>query len=85
MLMITSKELEEMKKIDPLTVNLDDLIDIKDVEIRTNLPQEERIVDFISQIKNPYLFKCGDTVVECVFSQTQTTLLDRLKQLMRTV
>jgi len=83
--MITLKELEEMKKINPLTVNLDDLIDIKDVEVKTNLPQEERIADFISQIKNPYLFKCGNTVVECVFSQTETTLSDRFKQLMRMV
>ena len=83
--MFTQKELEDLKKVDPLTVNLDDLIDINDVEIQTELPREERIADFIRQIKNPYLFKCGDVVVKIEFSDSVTTLTERMKQYMRMV
>lgn len=83
--MFTQKELEDLKKVDPLTVNLDDLIDINDVEIQTELPREERIADFIRQIKNPYLFKCGDVVVKIEFSDSVTTLTERMKQYMRIV
>lgn len=83
--MFTPKELEDLKQVDPLTVNLDDLIDINDVEIQTELPREERIADFIRQIKNPYLFKCGDVVVKIEFSDSVTTLTERMKQYMRMV
>lgn len=71
------------KKIAPFTGDLDDLVDIREVHIREELPKEERIADFIEQIKNPYLFRCGDIVVECVFSQKEATFADRLKQYMR--
>ena len=81
--MFTPKELEDLKQVDPLTVNLDDLIDINDVKIQTELPREERIADFIRQIKNPYLFKCGNVVVKIEFSDTVTTLTEQMKQYMR--
>ena len=81
--MFTPKELEDLKQVDPLTVNLDDLIDINDVKIQTELPREERIADFIRQIKNPYLFKCGNVVVKIEFSESVTTLTERMKQYMR--
>ncbi len=75
----------ELEKIDPFTVNLDDLIDINDVEIHTELSREARIADFIRQIKNPYLFRCGNTIVKVEFSKTDTTLTDRIKQYLRMV
>lgn len=81
--MFTPKELEDFKQVDPLTVNLDDLIDINDVKIQTELPREERIADFIRQIKNPYLFKCGNVVVKIEFSDSVTTLTEQMKQYMR--
>lgn len=81
--MFTPKELKDLKKVDPLAVNLDDLIDINDVEIQMQLPREERIADFIRQIKNPYLFKCGNVVVKIEFSQAEVTLTERMKQYMR--
>ncbi|MCQ4935836.1 DUF6870 family protein [Anaerotignum propionicum] len=81
--MFTPKELEDLKQVDPLTVNLDDLIDINDVKIQNELPREERIADFIRQIKNPYLFKCGNVVVKIEFSDSVTTLTEQMKQYMR--
>ena len=35
------------------------LVDIQDVSVDPNLPKEERIAEFVRQIKNPYCFKCG--------------------------
>lgn len=81
--MITLQDLEKMRLIDPLTVNQDELIDIQDVEINNELPKEERISDYISQIKNPYLCKCGNLVIQSEFTETDITLNDRLKQLFR--
>ena len=55
-------------------VDRDSLVDIRDVVIDTSLPKEERIKDFIRQIKNPYLFKHGKHIVHLVFQDTDVTL-----------
>ena len=61
----------------------EDLVDISSVQIDTNLPKEERIQSFLKQIKNPYLFRYGDMVIHSVFSETEVTLDERLKQYFR--
>ena len=71
--------LQEMKKIDVRTVDPDTLVDINDVTINTSLPREERLTDYISQIGNPYCFRCGKTVVKIGFADTEATLEDRLE------
>ena len=54
----------------------DQLVDIRDVKIDRSLPSEERIKSFIEQIKNPYQFKVGSTVVRVSFANTQNTITD---------
>lgn len=42
---------------------LDSLVDIRDVKIDRSLPVEERMKSYVEQIKNPYMFKVGKTIV----------------------
>ena len=42
---------------------LNSLVDIRDVKIDRTQPVEERMKSYVEQIKNPYLFKVGNTVV----------------------
>ncbi|MDR2044958.1 MAG: hypothetical protein LBQ15_11505 [Clostridium sp.] len=56
------------------------LTDLRSVNIRMTLPREERIEDFLKQVKNPYLFRCGDMVVQSVYPDTEMTLADRLRR-----
>lgn len=81
--MITSKELRELRNLNVTQVDVNDLVDIRTVEVQTELPKEERVDDFIRQIKNPYFFKCGDIVIESVFSKTEITLDERIKQYLK--
>lgn len=83
--MKTTSELQQLQTLDPLCVDKDTLVDIGSIQINMKLSREERIVDFIEQIKNPYLFKCGDLVVQSIFSDSGITLTERLKQYLRTV
>ena len=55
------------------------LVDIRDVIINTDLPKEERIKEYVRQIKNPYCFKCGKYVVLSKFSENGLSLEDCLK------
>ncbi|WP_352399025.1 DUF6870 family protein [Anaerotignum sp.] len=81
--MITSKELRELRNLNVTQVDVNDLVDIRTVEVQTELPKEERVDDFIRQIKNPYFFKCGDIVIESVFSKTEIALDERIKQYLK--
>ena len=42
--------------------NVEALADIRDVHVNKALPREQRISEFVRQIKNPYLFKCGQFI-----------------------
>ncbi len=61
----------------------DELVDIRTVVVNNELPKEERIADFIRQIKNPYLFKCGKYTIKAVFSENGQTLEDCVKSLIK--
>ncbi len=69
-------DLNTMKNVDVRTVNRDELVERSTVKINPNVSREERLRMFIEQIKNPYCYKDGKTVVKISFSQTKTTMED---------
>lgn len=75
--------LEEMKNINPETVNPDTLVDIATVEIDRSLPRAEQMKQFLEQIKNPYLYKCNGVVVKIAYATTESTIEDCLEQYIR--
>lgn len=70
--MVTINSLNEMKNADLKECNIDDLVDIRDVKVDNNKSKIEKLMDFIDKIKNPYMFKVGDTVVKVKFSENNT-------------
>ena len=79
----TMVDLGQLRSVNPDEVNRSDLVDIQDIVVEGQLPKEERIADFIQKIKNPYLCKCGNMVVQSVFEDTDITLIERLTQYFR--
>lgn len=62
-------------------MNIDTLIDIRDVLVDKNLPKPERIAEYVRQIKDPYHFRCGKFVVTARFSEGGPTLEDCLQRI----
>lgn len=60
--------LRELREIDIRSVDPNDLVDIEDVKIRTDLPVGERLKDFIHQIKNPYCYRSHGVTVKISFA-----------------
>lgn len=58
------------------------LADIRDVSVDQSLPKEERIAEFLRQIKNPYCFRCGKFTVRAQFANNGVSLEDCLKQIL---
>ena len=80
---LTCEELKAMQEVDVRAVNRESLRDIRDVEINAGLPKEERILDFIPQLGNPYCYRHGDYVVKISFTDTDVTLEERMLSYIR--
>ena len=63
-----------------ITINIDDLADIRDVKIDLNLPKEEKLESYLRQIRNHNLHRYGDMIVRVSSADTNISLADRLKQ-----
>ena len=74
----TREQIEAMQNVDIRTVDPSTLRDIRDVKVNTDLPKQERILDFIRQIGNPYCYRHGKSVVKVSFADTEVTLEDRM-------
>ena len=61
------EELRRLKQTDIRDVDPDSLVDISEVRIRTDLSQIERIIDYLKQVRNPYCYKIGNTIVKATF------------------
>lgn len=76
--MVLPEELKRMSQIDVTSVNPDELVDIREVQIDKNLNDEERIKDYIEKIKNPYVYKYGDYIVKLEFDNESGITLNEL-------
>lgn len=61
---------------------LDSLVDIRDVKIDRSVSVEDRMKSYVEQIKNPYMFKVGNTVVRVSYANTQATINDNFVNLL---
>ena len=74
--MFEYNDMNALKEVDIRTVERKDLIDLNSVIIDTERSVNERIEDFIQQIKNPYCYLDGKTVVKISFADTDRTIED---------
>lgn len=78
-------KLEEMKNLDIRTVDPQSLVDRRMVRINKDLPQKERLKQYVEQIKNPYCYLDGDVVVKVSFTDESVTLEERLQAYIRSL
>ena len=74
--------IQTMKNTDTYTVDPSVLVDIRHISVDKDLPKQERIAEYLRQIKNPYHFKCGDFIVTVKFAENGPTLEDCLRRIM---
>lgn len=75
---VISEQLKEMEHIDIRKVDPDNLRDIRKVRVKTELPEQERMLDYVQQIGNPYCYKHGKYIVKVSFIDTDVTLEQRM-------
>lgn len=75
--------LQEMKNMNPETVDRSTLVDITSVEVDNNLSKDEWFKEYLHQIRNPYMFLCNGIVVKIAYADTSVTIEDKLEQYIR--
>lgn len=77
--------LEEMKNIDVRTVNPETLVDVTKIVIDESLSKEERVAEYLRQVRNPYCFRVGKMGVKNIYSNDGVSLEERFEQFVRTL
>lgn len=63
------KVIENMKKSSIKECDKEQLTDLSSIEIDREKSKQERMLDYLRQVKNPYYFKVGDIAVRLVFDE----------------
>ena len=69
--------------MDVSKIDRDSLVDIRTVHVNTDLPKEQRMLDFARQIKNPNCFKVGKYVVCLSFCKNGPSAQEVFSELAR--
>ena len=76
---MTKQEINIMKNMDMNQIN-PDLMELTEIQIDESLPKQERILDFIKKIRNPYCFKCNGVIIKLEFSNEGLSFEDGMVQ-----
>ena len=77
---MTLRDLEGLKNVDLNKVDRNMVTDIDDIIINQNKPKEERFKEYFEMTRNPYLVKCGDTLIKMSFADTDVLLEECIKR-----
>lgn len=70
------EKLERCKNMKLEDVILDDVDEISSIKIDRRKPSNERILDFLTKVKNPYIFKVNGKLVRMSFSENTDLTAD---------
>lgn len=82
---ITRELLKEMQSVDIRTVDPNSLRDIRNVKIDSSLTAEQKMVEYLKQIENPYCYKHGKYIVKISYTEGGGSLNERLESYLRSL
>ena len=78
------EKLERCRNVNLDDVKLENVDEITSIKIDRRKPSEERILDFLTKVKNPYIFKVNGKLVRIRFSEnTDLTAEDCLTNVLK--
>lgn len=66
-------KLEKYENIPLSEININEVDEITDIKVNKRKSSNDRILDFLNTVKNPYVFKHNGKLVKIVFSDTEKT------------
>ncbi|CCY45283.1 putative uncharacterized protein [Clostridium sp. CAG:1193] len=78
-------KLERCRKISLEDIQLEDVDEITDIKIDKRKSSNERILDFLNKVKNPYIFKVNGRLVQIGFSDNGKTADECLTNVLKSL
>lgn len=76
-------KINQCKNMNIEDIDYDDIDNIDDITINSDIPPEDRIINFLNSTKNPYFFRINDTIVKFSFSENDITADECVENVMR--
>lgn len=80
---LTKDTLTQMAEVDIRTVDINELTDLREIEIDSSQPVEKKLAAFAGQTKNVYVNRIGDYVVKVRFQESGATIDDKMAEYLR--
>ena len=80
---LTEDTLTQMAEVDIRTVDINELTDLREIEIDSSQPVEKKLAAFARQTKNVYVNRIGDYVVKVRFQEGGATIDDKMAEYLR--
>ena len=77
------KVIESMKQFSIKECDKEQLVDLLSIEIDGEKSKQERMLDYLRQVKNPYYFKVGDIAVRLVFDDGGRSFQECMEELVQ--
>ena len=77
------KVIESMKQISIKECDKEQLVDLLSIAIDVERSKQERMLDYLRQVKNPYYFKVGDIAVRLVFDEGGRSFQECMEELVQ--
>ena len=71
--------ISEMKEVDVRSVDRNTLVQRNSVKVNSKKDKAERVKEYVEQIRNPYCYLDGKTVVKISFANTSRTIEDCMR------
>ena len=75
----------QKNNIDLNEANIDDIDELSEIKISRKKSKEEKILDFISKTKNPYIFKVNGKLVKLEFADNRTNAEDAITNVIKSL
>ena len=79
------KKINKCKDIELSSISLDDVDELTDIKIDKRKSSNERILDFLNKVKNPYIFKVNGRLVQIGFSNNGKTADECLTNVLKSL
>ncbi|MDL2248328.1 hypothetical protein LJB89_01370, partial [Tyzzerella sp. OttesenSCG-928-J15] len=60
----------------------EELVDIQNIRINPSPEKNERIISYLNEVKNPYVFKVGDVAVQVKFANNNVFMKEKLENIL---
>lgn len=82
---MTADEYRKLLEVDFADVKLEDMPDLAKIQIDSLLPQEQRQIQYLNKVKNPYMVRIGNMKIKVRFANNGISMDEAFKNLLLNV